>query len=390
MTVRHPTRRQWLGAALPAAALLASCKSSVEKGARGSVTVQEFGKLPNGETAQLFILRNKNGVETAITNYGGIIVTLKTYDGRGLLADVALGFETLGGYLGKHPYFGAIIGRYGNRIGKARFTLDGVTYTLAKNDGENSLHGGNEGFDRKLWKARTEEAPGAQTLVLTYTSPDGEEGYPGTLQTEVRYTLLDDDTFRIDYRATTDKKTVVNLTNHTYFNLAGQGNGDILNHEIQINASRFTPVDEGLIPTGELRPVEGTPFDFRKPMRIGARIDANDEQIRRGRGYDHNFVLDREGDGLSFAARVTEPTTGRVLEVWTTEPGMQFYTGNFLDGTITGKGGKTYPRRSGFCLETQHFPDSPNQPSFPSTVLEPGKEYRSTTVWKFLTAQPRK
>ncbi len=352
--------------------------------------MQEFGKLPNGQTAQLFTLRNKNGVETAITNYGGIIVTLKTYDGRGLLADVALGFETLGGYLGKHPYFGAIIGRYGNRIGKARFVLDGVTYTLAKNDGENSLHGGNEGFDRKLWAARTEETQGGQTLVLSYTSPDGEEGYPGTLQAEVRYTLLDDDTFRIDYRATTDRKTVVNLTNHTYFNLAGQGNGDILNHEIQINASRFTPVDEGLIPTGELRPVEGTPFDFRKPMRIGARIDADDEQIRRGRGYDHNFVLDREGDGLSFAARVTEPATGRVLEVWTTEPGMQFYTGNFLDGTITGKAGKTYPRRSGFCLETQHFPDSPNQPAFPSTVLEPGKEYRSTTVWKFLTAQPRK
>lgn len=390
MTVGHPTRRQWLSAALPAAALLASCKSSVDKGARGSVTVQEYGKLPNGETAQLFLLRNKNGVEAAITNYGGIIVALKTYDGRGLLADVALGLETLSGYLGKHPYFGCIIGRYGNRIGKARFTLDGVTYTLAKNDGENSLHGGNEGFHRKLWKARTEEAPGAQTLVLSYTSPDGEEGYPGTLDTEVRYTLLDDDTFRIDYRATTDKKTVVNLTNHTYFNLAGQGNGDILNHEIQINASRFTPVDEELIPTGELRPVEGTPFDFRKPVRIGARIDADDEQIRRGRGYDHNFVLDREGDGLSFAARVTEPTTGRVLEVWTTEPGMQFYSGNFLDGTITGKGGKTYPRRSGFCLETQHFPDSPNQPSFPSTVLEPGQEYRSTTVWKFLTAQPRK
>jgi len=387
--VGHPTRRQWLRAALPSAALLASCKS-VDKGARGSVTVQEFGKLPNGETAQLFILKNRNGVEAAITNYGGIIVTLKTFDGKGLLADVALGFETLAGYLGKHPYFGAIIGRYGNRIGKARFTLDGVTYQLAKNDGENSLHGGNEGFDRRLWKARTESGADSQTLVLSYTSPDGEEGYPGTLATEVRYTLLDDDTFRIDYRATTDKKTVVNLTNHTYFNLAGQGNGDILNHEIQINASRFTPVDEGLIPTGELRPVEGTAFDFRKPRRIGERIDADDEQIRRGRGYDHNFVLDRQGDGLSFAARVTEPSTGRVLEVWTTEPGMQFYTGNFLDGTVIGKGGKAYPRRSGFCLETQHFPDSPNRPEFPSTVLEPGQEYRSTTVWKFLTATPRK
>jgi len=387
--VAGPTRRQWFQAALPAAALLASCKS-VDKGARGSVTVQEFGKLPNGETAQLFILKNRNGIETAITNYGGIIVTLKTYDARGLLADVALGFETLDGYLRPHPYFGAIIGRYGNRIGKARFTLDGVTYTLAKNDGENSLHGGVEGFDKKLWKARTEAGPGSQTLVLSYTSPDGEEGYPGTLQTEVRYTLSDDDSFRIDYLATTDKKTVVNLTNHTYFNLKGQGNGDILDHEIQINASRFTPVDEGLIPTGELRPVEGTPFDFRKPARIGARIDADDEQIRRGRGYDHNFVLDREGEGLSLAARVIEPSTGRGLEVWTTEPGMQFYTGNFLDGSLVGKGGKAYPRRSGFCLETQHFPDSPNQPAFPSTVLEPGKEYRSATVWKFITAQPKK
>ena len=383
------TRRHWFQAALPAAALLASCKS-VDKGARGSVTVQEFGKLPNGETAQLFILKNRNGVETAITNYGGIIVTLKTYDAKGLLADVALGFETLAGYLRPHPYFGAIIGRYGNRIGKARFTLDGVTYTLAKNDGENSLHGGVEGFDKKLWKARTESGPDSQTLVLSRTSPDGEEGYPGTLRTEVRYTLSDDDSFRIDYLATTDKKTVVNLTNHTYFNLKGQGNGDILDHEIRINASRFTPVDEGLIPTGELRPVEGTPVDFRKPARIGARIDADDEQIRRGRGYDHNFVLDREGEGLSFAARVIEPSTGRGLEVWTTEPGMQFYTGNFLDGSIIGKGGKAYPRRSGFCLETQHFPDSPNQPAFPSTVLEPGREYRSSTVWKFVTGQPGK
>lgn len=346
--------------------------------------------MPNGESVQLFTLRNKNGIEVSITNYGGIIVSLKTFDGKGLLADVALGFETLERYLQPHPYFGAIIGRYGNRIGKARFTLDGVTYTLAKNNGENSLHGGNEGFDKKLWKARPEPGEGVQALALEYTSPDGEEGYPGTLRTEVRYTLSDDDSLRIDYRATTDKKTVVNLTNHTYFNLAGQGNGDILNHEIEIRASRFTPVDAGLIPTGELRSVEGTPFDFRKPHRIGERIDAQDEQIRLGGGYDHNFVLDREGAGLSLAARVVEPSTGRGLEVWTTEPGMQFYTGNFLDGTITGKGGKVYPRRSGFCLETQHFPDSPNQPAFPSTVLEPGQEYRSATVWKFVTAPPKK
>lgn len=346
--------------------------------------------MPNGESVQLFTLRNKNGIEVSITNYGGIIVSLKTFDGKGLLADVALGFETLERYLQPHPYFGAIIGRYGNRIGKARFTLDGVTYTLAKNNGENSLHGGNEGLDKKLWKARPEPGEGVQALALEYTSPDGEEGYPGTLRTEVRYTLSDDDSLRIDYRATTDKKTVVNLTNHTYFNLAGQGNGDILNHEIEIRASRFTPVDAGLIPTGELRSVEGTPFDFRKPHRIGERIDAQDEQIRLGGGYDHNFVLDREGAGLSLAARVVEPSSGRGLEVWTTEPGMQFYTGNFLDGTITGKGGKVYPRRSGFCLETQHFPDSPNQPGFPSTVLEPGQEYRSATVWKFVTAPPKK
>ncbi len=346
--------------------------------------------MPSGESVQLFTLRNKNGIELSITNYGGIITSLKTFDGKGLLADVALGFDTLERYLQPNPYFGAIIGRYGNRIGKAKFTLDGVTYTLPKNDGENSLHGGNQGFDKKLWRARTEPGEAAQTLVLEYTSPDGEEGYPGTLRTQVRYTLSDDDSLRIDYRATTDKKTVVNLTNHTYFNLAGQGNGDILNHEIEIRASRFTPVDSGLIPTGELRSVEGTPFDFRKPRRIGERIEAADEQIRLGRGYDHNFVLDRQGGGVSMAARVVEPPTGRALEVWTTEPGLQFYTGNFLDGTITGKGGKVYPRRSGFCLETQHLPDSPNQPAFPSTVLEPGQEYRSATVWKFLSVAPKR
>lgn len=387
--MRRISRREAMRTAVPAAALFAACKTA-ERGAKGTVTVQEFGKMPNGESVQLFTLRNKNGIETSITNYGGIIVTLKTFDGKGLLADVALGFDTLERYLQPHPYFGSIIGRYGNRIGKARFTLDGATYTLAKNNGENSLHGGNEGFDKKLWNARTESGEQGQTLILEYTSPDGEEGYPGTLRTEVRYTLSDDDSLRIDYRATTDKKTVVNLTNHTYFNLAGQGEGDILNHEIEIRASRFTPVDAGLIPTGELRSVEGTPFDFRKPRRIGERIEANDEQIRLGGGYDHNFVLDREGEGLSLAARVLEPSTGRGLEVWTTEPGMQFYTGNFLDGSITGKGGKVYPRRSGFCLETQHFPDSPNGPEFPSTVLEPGQEYRSATVWKFVAAPPRR
>jgi len=329
---------------------------------------------------ELYTLTNSKGVTAAITNYGGILVSLKVPDRAGQLADVVLGFDTLDGYLKGHPYFGAIIGRYGNRIAKARFTLNGVEYRLAPNEGENSLHGGIKGFDKAVWTAK--EIDGGKALELSYLSKDGEEGFPGNLAVKVTYSLNDENELKIDYTATTDKDTVVNLTNHSYFNLAGQGEGDVLDHVVTINADRFTPVDSKLIPTGELRSVAGTPFDFRTPHRIGERINDRDEQLILGRGYDHNFVLNRTGEGLALAARVVEPKTGRVMEVLTTEPGMQFYTGNFLD-SITGKGGKVYKQRYGFCLETQHFPDSPNKPEFPSVVLKPGQEYRSTTIYRF-------
>lgn len=344
---------------------------------------QPFGKTADGQAVDLYTLTNPNGLEAAITNYGGIVVRLKTPDRNGQLADVVLGFDTLDDYLKGHPYFGAIIGRYGNRIAKGRFQLNGVEYKLAVNNGENHLHGGLKGFDKVVWNARDVSTAEAPALELTYTSKDGEEGYPGTLHVTVVYTLTPANELKIDYAATTDKDTIVNLTNHSYFNLAGQGEGDILGHELMINASRFTPVDAGLIPTGELRSVEGTPFDFRKPVAIGARINQDDQQLKYGNGYDHNFVLDRTGDGLVLAARVTEPKSGRVMEVYTTEPGIQFYSGNFLDGSNKGKGGKIYQRRYGFCLETQHFPDSPNKPNFPSTVLRPGAKYQSTTVYRF-------
>lgn len=340
---------------------------------------QPFGKTAAGEAVELFTLTNKNGMEAAITNYGGIVVSLKTPDRAGKLADVVLGYENLDGYLAKSPYLGALVGRYGNRIAKGKFILNGQEYTLAKNNGENSLHGGLKGFDKAVWKAR-DISP---SLELTYTSKDGEEGYPGNLTATVTYTLTGDNELRIDYLATTDKDTVVNLTNHSYFNLAGQGEGDILGHQVEIFADKFTPVDAGLIPTGELRPVEGTPFDFRKPMEIGARIEGKDEQLVRGGGYDHNFVLASGGGSLALAARVYSAKSGRVMEVLTTEPGLQFYSGNFLDGTIKGKGGKVYARRYGLCMETQHFPDSPNQPAFPTTVLKPGAKYQTTTVYRF-------
>jgi aldose 1-epimerase len=345
------------------------------------VTKQPFGKTAAGEDVNSYTLTNSKGMEVTITDYGATVVTLKVPDRAGKIADVALGFDSLDGYLkDNNPYFGAIVGRYGNRIAKGVFVLDGVKYTLARNNGDNSLHGGNKGFDKAVWKAK--EGPG-ESLELTYLSKDGEEGYPGNLSTTVTYTVTDNNELKIDYNATTDKATVVNLTNHTYFNLAGQGEGDILGHEMTINADRFTPVDAGLIPTGELKPVEGTLFDFRKPTAIGARINDKDQQLLFGKGYDHNFVLNRAGDGLSLAARVTEPKTGRIMEVLTTEPGIQFYTGNFLDGTIRGKGGKVYPQRGAFCLETQHFPDSPNQQSFPSVVLKPGGRHQTTTVYRF-------
>jgi aldose 1-epimerase len=352
----------------------------------GSTTKSSFGKTPEGEQVDLYTLTNKNGVEATITTYGGAVVSLKVPDVHGTLGDIVLGFDSVDGYVNNKSYFGAIIGRYGNRIGHAQFTLDGKTYTLAKNNGENTLHGGIKGFNKAVWTAKEIPAKDGQALELTYLSKDGEEGFPGNLNVRVVYTLTDSNELKIEYSATTDKKTVLNLTNHSYFNLAGPGSGDVLAHRLLIEADKFTPVDSGLIPTGELPDVAGTPFDFRKPTAIGARIDSNDEQIKLGGGYDHNFVLRRKmGDPISLAARVVEPTTGRVLEVWTTEPGVQFYTGNFLDGTARGKGGISYVKRSAFCLETQHFPDSPNQPKFPSTVLKPGERYHTTTIYKFTT-----
>jgi aldose 1-epimerase len=351
--------------------------------AQMSINKQAFGKTADGTPVDLYTLINAHGLEAKITNYGGIVVSLLVPDRNGKLGDVVLGYHNLEGYLQKNPYFGCIIGRYGNRIAKGKFTLKGVEYTLAQNNGENHLHGGIKGFDKVVWNAKEGQSDAGVGLELTYLSKDGEEGYPGNLAVTVTYTLTNTNELKLDYVATTDKETVVNLTHHSYFNLAGAGVGDILGHEVMLDAERFTPVAAGLIPTGELRRVKGTPLDFTQPTAIGARIDQEDEQLRLGKGYDHNWVLNSGGGSLALAARVEEPTTGRVMEVYTTEPGMQFYTGNFLDGSITGKEGKVYRRRDGFCLETQHFPDSPNQPDFPSTVLKPGEQYRQTTIYKF-------
>ena len=368
--------------AILAAMVTMNCSSNKEAGPGPGTTSRVFGKTPAGETVELYTLRNAKGAEADVSTYGGVLVSLKVPDRAGVAGDVVLGFDDLEGYLKPEPYFGAIVGRYGNRIAHGAFTLDGVKYTLARNDGENSLHGGNRGFDKVLWKAK---AGSGASVELTYLSKDGEEGYPGNLSVTVVYTLTDNNELKIDYTATTDKDTVLNLTNHSYFNLAGQGEGDILAHQVTINADRFTPVDKGLIPTGELRSVEGTPFDFRQPHAIGERINAPDEQLKFARGYDQNFVLNRSGDGMVLAARVTEAKSGRVMEVLTTQPGLQFYTGNFLDGTIHGKGGKVYGPRSAFCMETQHFPDSPNHPDFPTVVLKPGSQYRETTIYRFST-----
>jgi aldose 1-epimerase len=352
----------------------------------GSTTKKSFGKTPDGQPVDLYVLTNKAGAEASITNYGGAVVSLKVPDRNGKFADVVLGYDTVDGYVADKSFFGALVGRYGNRIGHAQFALDGKTYTLAKNNGENTLHGGIKGFNKALWTAKTLSVKGGQSLELSYLSKDGEEGFPGNLKVTVTYTWTDANALIIDYSATTDKKTVVNLTNHSYFNLAGQGSGDILGHQLMIQADMFTPVDAGLIPTGELRDVAGTPFDFRKPTAIGARIDQNEEQMKLGGGYDHNFVLRSPMDRAEFlAARVVDPSSGRVLEVWTTEPGVQFYTSNFLDGKTIGKGGVGYPKHAAFCLETQHFPDSPNQPKFPSVVLNPGARYHTTTTYKFST-----
>lgn len=350
-----------------------------------SVVRREFGAMPDGTPVESFTLRNSNGIELTTIAYGGIITSLKTPDRNGRSGDIVLGFDALDSYLKPHPHFGALIGRYGNRIAKGRFTLDGKTYQLATNNGPNHLHGGVKGFDKVLWNA----APvGRNGIVLSRTSPDGEEGYPGSLQVRVTYTLTDKNELIVDYQATTDKPTPVNLTQHSYFNLRADGAADILGHELMINADRYTPVDDTLIPTGELAPVDGTPFDFRKPVAIGARINQDHPQLKNGKGYDHNWVLNAATSGLHLAARVVEPVSGRTLEVRTTEPGMQFYAGNFLDGTLKGKGGAVYNHRTGFCLETQHFPDSPNHANFPSTIVKPGAEYRSQTVFTFGVDRP--
>ena len=344
---------------------------------------ESFGQTGDGQAVEIYTLKNRRGAEARITTYGGAVVSLTMPDRAGKFDDVLLGFDDLEGYQKTTTYIGSLVGRYANRIAKGRFTLNGKEYTLATNNGENHLHGGIRGFDKVVWKARPLPARGGQALELTYLSRDGEEGYPGNLTVRVVYTLTDANELKIDYYATTDKDTVVNLTNHNYYNLAGQGNGDILGHLLTINASRFTPTDAGAIPTGELRAVRGTPFDFTRPTAIGARIEQDEEQLKLGKGYDHNFVVNGRAGVLRLAARVTEPTTGRVMETWTTEPGVQLYTGNYLDGSDMGKGGKPYRHRYGFCLETQHYPDSPNRPEFPSTVLRKGARFRSTTVYKF-------
>ena len=355
-------------------------RAAAAAGQRAGVTRTQTSTLVGGKPVEVFTLTNAAGAEVRAITFGGIITSWRVPDRRGQLADIVLGYDDPAEYVKDNsPYFGAIVGRYGNRIAKARFTLDGRTYPLAANNGANHLHGGIQGFDKVLWQG--EALRGGTGVVFTRTSADGEEGYPGNLKARVTYTLTDKNELVVAYEATADKPTVVNLTQHTYFNLAGQGTGNILGHVLRINADRYTPVDATLIPTGELAPVDKTPFDFRQPTAIGARIQSEHPQIQFGRGYDHNWVLARSGAGLSLAADVYEPTSGRTLQVRTTEPGVQFYAGNFLDGTITGKGGRVYQQRSGFCLETQHFPDSPNQPTFPSTTLRPGETYRSRTVF---------
>jgi aldose 1-epimerase len=361
--------------------------SSQKAEAKTKMQKQVFGKTEDGQQVDLYTLTNKHGMEVNISTYGATLQSLKVPDNKGKLDDIVLGYPTLDGYITDKAYFGATVGRYGNRIANGKFQLNGVTYTLPKNDnGQNTLHGGIKGFNKKVWTAKEVTTPAAEALELTYLSKDGEEGFPGNLSVKVTYTLAADrNELKIDYKATTDKDTVVNLTNHSYFNLSGQGNGDILQQQLTIHAARFTPVDKWLIPTGELKEVKGTPFDFNQPTAIGARIEQDDEQLKLGKGYDHNWVLDKTGtpESLFLAAEAYDPQSGRVLDVLTAEPGVQFYTGNFLDGTVTGKEGKVYQRRYAFCLETQHFPDSPNHPDFPSTELKPGKQYRTTTVFRF-------
>lgn len=350
-----------------------------KKAVMSAIQQEEFGKLPNGSSVKRYTLKNKNGVIVRAIDYGAIITELWTHDRAGKSQDIVCGFDNLEQYLKGHPYFGATIGRYGNRIANGRFTLEGKEYTLATNNGPNALHGGLKGFDKQLWISESLNGKaGRQSVKFSYVSKDGEEGYPGNLSVSVVFTLTDENQLQIEYSATTDKATVVNLTNHSYFNLSGWGS--ILDHEVTLFADRYTPVSSTLIPTGGIAPVKGTALDFTQPTSIGARIQ---QLVPTPGGYDHNFVLNSEGKGLALAARVHDPKSGRRLEVRTTEPGIQFYTGNFLDGKLTGVGGVNYPKHSAFCIETQHFPDSPNHPNFPSTVLRVGETFRSSTIYAF-------
>ena len=391
---RTTAYRSSLSLSAVAALFLGACTVAPQTGApaptTGPVSTQ-FGTLPNGQSTQLFTLRNAHGIEIQLTNYGGIITSLKTPDRAGRFADIVLGYDNLAAYVANSPYFGAIVGRYANRIARGHFTLDGATYTLAVNNGPNSLHGGLRGFDKVIWNARPFQNQDGQGVALDYTSANGEEGYPGTLHATVTYTLTPDDRLIVDYAATTDKATPINLSQHSYWNLAGNASRDILGHVLTINADGITPVDSTLIPTGEIMPVQGTPFDFRTPHAIGERVDQRQNtQIRYGNGYDHNWVLNRGGaaaDALVLAVRVVEPSSGRTMEISTTQPGLQFYSGNFLDGSNIGKGGVVYHFRYGLALETQHFPDSPNHSNFPSTILHPGEQFHSRTVFKFGVTQ---
>ena len=365
-------------------ACLVGC-ASMSKSSYPPITKAEFGKTLDGTPVEIYTLKNSKGAEARIMTYGGIVQSLYMPDKNGKMGDIVLGFDTLDGYLTNSPYFGALIGRYGNRIGGAQFTLEGKTYHLAKNDHGNTLHGGLKGFDKRVWTARPMDTSEGPALILTYLSKDGEEGFPGNLMVTAIYTLTDNNELKLEYKATTDKPTVVNLTHHSYFNLAGQGDSSILDEIVYINSDEVTPVDSLLIPTGKFENVTGTPFDFRKPTTIGARINDPDKVLQYGPGYDHNWVINKPPGQFGLMARVTDPSSGRVMEVWSDEPGLQFYAGNFLDGTIIGKGGKVYPRRSAFCMEPQHYPDSPNQPNFPSTELKPGQTYNNTIVYKFGT-----
>jgi aldose 1-epimerase len=352
---------------------------------RSDISIEEerFGTMQDDTPVKIYTLTNAKGCEARITNYGGIVVSLKVPDRKGKLGDVVLGYDKLEDYVKNNPYFGALVGRYGNRIGKGRFKIGSREYKLALNSGENHIHGGVKGFDKVVWKARPVKTRQGPALVLRYLSRDGEEGYPGNLDVKAVYTLTDDNALKLVLTANTDRDTIVNLTHHSYFNLAGAGNGDILDHEVMIAADRFTPVDGSLIPTGELKPVQGTPLDFTSPVRIGARIGRDNEQLKFGQGYDHNWVLNSRAGTLALAARVYEAGSGRIMEVHTTEPGLQFYTGNFLDGSNIGKGGKAYKYRYAFCMEPQHFPDSPNKKNFPEVLLRPGQTYGSTIIYKF-------